>query len=124
MTDNTIGDRHLGADSGQVDAWIRPNPKLDVAGIREYALTFDGYAYAAQQKFNLAKLANEHRLQFSKTGSWKGSFIELRCCLFFEQRRLFWMEQSPDSQTTEDEAALRALNAALCEQWSLEWPGR
>jgi hypothetical protein len=108
-----------GPDSENVDAWIRPNGDLDPQAIRSYALTFGAYEYARQKDFNLAAFANERRQRFDETGEWAGTFEELRCCLFFEQRRWRW-----GSEDGSDDAMFRALNRAICSAWDREWPSR
>src|SRR5215203_3987031 len=88
-------------DLESVDAWIRPNPDLDARAIRLYALTFGAYEYARQKDFDLAAFVNERRAKFEETGEWAGTFEELRCCLFLEQRSYRWSGLgSPDEDVT------------------------
>ena len=48
----------------------------------------NGYDYAVQKLGrDCGDLANERLSIFEKTAVWEGSFEQLRCCLFFEQRR-------------------------------------
>jgi len=75
----------LGADQ----IWLKPNADVgDISSIWGYALPVDGYRYA---KTNLGvecgDLANQKLEIFERSGIWQGSFEELGCCLFFEQRR-------------------------------------
>jgi hypothetical protein len=101
------------------EMWVRPNPDLEsLSGIWHYALTVGGYHYARQQLgVDCAELANRRRRQYGETGVWEGTFEELRCCLFFEQRRYHHFGEDPEG---DDLAAVRALHAALCERWNLE----
>jgi len=45
---------------------------------------------------------------------WEGSFEELRCCLFFEQRRFHHYGKGPEG---EDGEAIRLLYQTICERW-------
>lgn len=96
--------------------WRRPPRRAGVATIYEYALTLDGYQFA-KERFgrDCAELGNERREEYERTGGWRGNFEELRCCLFFEQRRAHWNEPQPD-----DIKALRVLYRTLVKRWYLE----
>jgi len=85
---------HLG------EMWMRSNPALlemddsgqQLRALWAYALTFNGYVYAQEVLGNLntaycGDLANERVEEYSQTGAWRGTFEELRLCLFHEQRR-------------------------------------
>jgi len=101
------------------EMWVRPNPELnDISGIFRFALTVGGYDYA-QQHFGkeCADIANPKSSLFHETGKWEGSFEELRCCLFFEQRRYHHFGENPEGE--EAKPAL-ALYQAICERWDLE----
>ena len=77
-------------DAGRGDQiWLKPSADVgDISSIWGYAFPVDGYRYA---KTNLGvecgDLANQKLEIFERSGIWQGSFEELGCCLFFEQRR-------------------------------------
>jgi len=48
---------------------------------------------------------------------WEGTFEELRCCLFFEQRR--WRHYGYDPEG-KDLAAIVALHSEICTRWQPE----
>jgi hypothetical protein len=108
---------------GGGNMWTRPNPTLtDIRHIFEYALTFDGYEYAkAHFALECGDLANARAAVFQTTGQWPGTFEELRCCLFFEQRRWRHFGEEP---TGDNLQKLRALHTAICARWDVEWPVR
>jgi len=110
-------------DRGDADLpgemWVRPNPDAeDVGDIFRYALTIDGYAYAKEHLgVECGDLANERLSRYQATKKWEGTFEELRCCLFFEQRRYHHFGQEPDGEAL---AAIKALHRAICDRWNLE----
>lgn len=53
-------------------------------------------------------------------GSWAGPFENLRCCLFYVQRRIRWLEGS--SMDEEGRACFTRLYQAVCDAWSREAP--
>jgi len=69
--------------------WLKPNADVgDILLIWEYALSVDGYQYATENLgVECGDLGNRKLEAFERSGIWQGSFEELRCCLFFEQRR-------------------------------------
>ena len=94
--------------------WLKPNVDVnDIESIWEYALTVNGYEYA---KPNLgvecADLANQKLNAFESSGIWTGSFEELRCCLFYEQRRWHHFGTDPSGDQL---LALQALVLAISE---------
>lgn len=98
------------------DIYRRPNTSLKKIGdIFEYALTFDGYTYA-QKHFQreCGDLGNERLEAYTKSRGWEGTFEELRCCLFFEQRR--WRHYGNDPEGEELEAIV-ALHSEICALW-------
>jgi len=99
--------------------WTRPNPELrSISDIWKYALTVDGYNYASTHLArDCGELANERMHLFSKTKSWEGTFEELRCCLFFEQRRYRHFGYDPEGDSL---GAINALHQATCRRWDLE----
>lgn len=101
------------------EMWTRPDPEIDDIGdIFAYALTVGGYHFAREHLgVECGDLANQRLQQFHETGKWEGSFEELRCCLFFEQRRYHHFGRGPEGEASE---AIRALYRAICEQWDLE----
>ena len=102
--------------------WLKPNVDVsDIESIWEYALTVNGYNYA---KPNLgvecADLANQKLNAFESSGIWTGSFEELRCCLFYEQRRWHHFGTDPSGDQL---LALQALVLAISERWDTEAEG-
>ena len=116
-------DLHVGlSERPQIDHGsfeLKPNAHVgDISSIWGYALTVDGYRYA---KTNLGvecgDLANQKLGIFERSGIWQGSFEELRCCLFFEQRR--WLHFGTDP-TGDQLMGLQALFLAVSENWDIE----
>lgn len=101
------------------EMWTRPNPEIDDIGdIFAYALTVGGYHFAREHLgVECGDLANQRLQQFQETRKWKGSFEELRCCLFFEQRRYHHLGRGPEGEAAE---TIQALYQAICEQWDSE----
>jgi hypothetical protein len=101
------------------EMWVRPNPEISRIGeIFYYALTVGGYHYAREHfDVECGDLANQRLQQYRETGKWEGSFEELRCCLFFEQRRYHHFGRGPEGEAGK---AIQALYRAICEQWDLE----
>lgn len=114
---------------GGGEMWTRPNLSFETWDeIQQYALTVDGYAYAQEhltaggegnaEPFNLlAELANSRSKEYHESGTWRGSFEDLRLCLFFEQRRWRHYGYGPEGS---DLAAIQALYKAICETWDRE----
>jgi hypothetical protein len=98
------------------DIYRRPNPSLEkIAEIFEYALTVEGYIYSEKHLHRkCGDLANERTDRYTKSGTWEGTFEELRCCLFFEQRH--WRNEQRDPEG-EDLAAIIALHSEICARW-------
>lgn len=91
--------------------------------ICEFALTFNGYA--AMAGFGpAAKLANSANALWHETGQLPDDLIELRTCLYFEQRRKHHLEQWPSSFPAEGEwmryvrALVEAVRAKVVESES------
>ncbi len=101
------------------EMWVRPNPEIDdTGGIFYYALTVGGYDYARERLGReCGELANERLKKFHETGKWEGGFEELRCCLFFEQRRYHHFGRGPEGDERE---TIEALYQAICERWDWE----
>jgi hypothetical protein len=102
----------------------RPDPNIkDISDIWRYAIGldsecrgFDGYAYAKKHfGVECGDLANQRLESYRKTGKWTGSFEELRCCLFFEQRRYHHFGWNPEGEELE---AIKALYQAICDRWT------
>jgi hypothetical protein len=55
-----------------------------------------------------------------RSGIWQGSFEELRCCLFHEQRR--WRHSGTDP-TGDQLMGLQALFLAIDQRWDIEAGG-
>lgn len=119
--------------------WIEPpNDLRDLSEIWRYAYNFDGYSFAHRELgIDCGKLANERLSEYRDTGRWRGSFEELRCCLFFEQRRARHLYQgggmltkTADGQekyvefargpSAEELRGLHALCGAIREAWARE----
>lgn len=77
-----------------------PFPEDDWETISEFALTFDGYSYWGS--FEKCAAIGNARSQ--------NSLIELRTCLFFEQRRHHHFGEAPDRETM---AYIRELIAKI-----------
>ncbi|MDR3577963.1 MAG: BREX-1 system adenine-specific DNA-methyltransferase PglX [Anaerolineaceae bacterium] len=101
------------------EMWVCPNPEIkDIDAIFRYALTVGGYDYARQYLGKeCGELANATSAAYKETGKWEGTFEELRCCLFFEQRRWHHFGDMPGG---DDQKAILALHQTLCEQWDHE----
>ena len=80
-------------------------------------MTVDGYQYA-REAFGreCGDLANERLAEYGQSGGWRGSFEELMCCLFFEQRR--WRHFGYDP-TGKDLLAIQELYSNLVKQWQM-----
>ena len=102
----------------QSNLWLRPNRNLDSTSIEGYALTFDAYKFAGGER-NLQEFVNRRRDEFLSTCRWQGSFQELRCCLFGEQRRLYWTSSGAPRNAMGD-LVLFSLNQAVCDAWEQE----
>jgi hypothetical protein len=111
-------DRHGDPDL-RGEMWTRPNPEIDgIGAIFWYALSVGGYDYAREHLgVECGDLANQRLRQYQEKGKWEGSFEELRCCLFFEQRRYHHFGRGPEGAAGE---AIQAVYRAICEQWDLE----
>jgi hypothetical protein len=101
------------------EMWLPPNDQItDLGAIFLYGLTAGGYDYAREQwGIECGDLANEKLKQYHETGKWEGTFDELRCCLFFEQRRYHHFGEGPEGG---DEKAILDLYQAICERWNFE----
>ena len=101
------------------EMWVRPNPDAeDISSIFRYALTVGGYDYARQYLgVECGDLANERLAKYHETKKWAGTFEELRCCLFFEQRRWRHFGTEPEGEEAD---AIKALHRAICDRWNLE----
>lgn len=66
----------------------RPDPshRDDIDFVLGYAVNFDGYAYAHGHAINIERLANDRLHRWQNSGEWRGTFEEMRLCLFVEQR--------------------------------------
>lgn len=89
-----------------------PSPKASWRTISDFALSFDGYERFGNKR--LASLANSSRKFFSEKGGLPElSLDELRCCLFFEQRRFRHFGCDPEK---DDLLYIRAVVVAIREQ--------
>lgn len=66
----------------------RPDPIRvdDIDYVLQYAVNFDGYAYAHEHHIDIESLHSERLHRWQNSGKWCGSFEEMRLCLFVEQR--------------------------------------
>jgi hypothetical protein len=91
-----------------------------VEDILEYAVTMDGYAYAAQVLGgDLERLFAARLADYQGTGRWTGSYAELRCWLFAEQRRVHFDAYHPSGA---DAMELFHLYEAVCRSWTALHP--
>ncbi len=104
-------------DDFMAKMYTPPNPALsDYDGLIEYALTIDGYEYAAQvwglddNSDHWAKVQS-----FKKRGRWQGSFEDLRCCLFAYQRSIRWAESG--AYDREGRREFTKIYTSLCKAW-------
>jgi hypothetical protein len=112
-----VSGRVAGSDPGVM--WAPPpSNETDLRAMLQYAVTVNGYEYSkANFKRECADLANERLGEYRQTKKWRGTFEELRCCLFFEQRRYHHFGYLPQG----DEAvAIQELFKAVCEQRDFE----
>jgi len=102
--------------------WLKPNVDFcDISSVWEYALTVDGYGYTkANLGVECGDLANQKLEAYERYGTWQGSFQELRCCLFFEQRRWHHFGTDPVGNQL---LGLQALFLAISERWDIEAGG-
>jgi hypothetical protein len=63
-----------------------PPPDSEEGEIHRFALSIDGYAREGNRS-NCARLANNARQRWDRTGELPSELRALRSCLFFEQRR-------------------------------------
>lgn len=71
-----------------LDPWVRPDSsREDFSYILGYGQSFGGYEFAESRGMDLAEFGNKHLREYQSTGEWKGDFVGLRCCLFYELRR-------------------------------------
>ena len=68
--------------------YTRPDPSRmgDIDFVLDYAVNFDGYAYAHEHGIDIESLANDRLHRWQNCGEWQGTFEEMRLCLFVEQR--------------------------------------
>ncbi|MCL5950296.1 MAG: BREX-1 system adenine-specific DNA-methyltransferase PglX [Chloroflexi bacterium] len=108
-----------GDPDGTGEMWVRPNSELhDLRDIWHYALSVGGYHYAKEYLgLECAELANPRLEKYQQTHKWEGTFEELRCCLFYEQRRWRHFGYDPEG---EELTAILDLYRAVCERWDWE----
>jgi len=101
------------------DMWLPPNPDLEeIEHIFQYAVTVDGYHYAKEHLgIECGDLVNAKLKDYQENGEWEGTFEELRCCLFFEQRRYHHFGRFPEGEEIE---TIQDLYRAICERWDYE----
>ena len=91
--------------------YTRPDPERveDIDYVLDYAVNFDGYAYAHEHDIDIEALANDRLHLWQRRGEWKGTFEEMRLCLFVEQRLDRHVGRDP-----EIEAWILDLFGSLC----------
>ena len=99
---------HFGTGYLRRDLWMRPNPELTSAcDIFEYAISFDGYAYAHDMlRMGLHDRVRPLRKKWNGPGRAEMDFVELRLLLFWEQRRFrhswvsgaLWIQRKDDPE--------------------------
>ncbi len=77
----------------------------------EFALTYDGYGRHGSFE-DAADVANATRMAWEQQGVLPNDLDEVRCSLFFEQRRWRQFGDTPDGR---DEEYIRLLLAAVAE---------
>jgi hypothetical protein len=82
----------------------------DIDYVLDYAVNFDGYAYAHEHDIDIEALANDRLHKWQSCGEWQGTFEEMRLCLFVEQRLDRHVGRDP-----EIEAWIIELFGSLCE---------
>lgn len=83
----------------------------------EYALTIDGYKYATE-RWGVASEGDagwQMVLSFKHGDDWNGTFEDLRCCLFFYQRNIRWIESGAFAKEERDD--FMKIYRTLCELW-------
>lgn len=86
-----------------------PGPLYTWKQANKFALTFNGYEY--HKSFDVcAETANKALKMFNKNGSLPSSLVDLRTCLFFEQRRYHHYGWDPDEKAM---VYIRALVEAI-----------
>lgn len=95
---------------------------MDKDSLREifdYAINFDGYAHTESKLgIKCSELGNTRLQEYHSTGQWRGTFEELRCCLFYEQRRDHMARIT--GPTERELAAIKALYWAVVSRWYFE----
>ena len=107
------------------DIYRRPPLNYDWNSISEYALTVDGYALAKQflrlsDQGQIWEWFNLNKNQYHSTGSWNGSFEDLRTQLFLYQRGLKNSQMTEKEFLDTDFPEILALYLALIKKWEIE----
>ena len=98
--------------------WLKPNAdENDILSIWKYAITVNGYNYANDNLgVDCSDFADRQLDIYKRDGLWQGSFEELRCCLFYEQRRAHWTTDPVGDEVL----ALQALYRTIVQRWDIE----
>jgi hypothetical protein len=110
------------------DLWIRPDPSIrTLADMHQYALTFDGNAYARLfLGSECAAVGNavweRHRAQPAATGHWDATYADLRCTLFWTQRSQRWAGEATEAQEPALRRDMHVLLEAVGQAWEKECP--
>ena len=99
--------------------WLKPNTDVgDILSIWDYALSVNGYQYATENLgLECGDIANRKLEIFERSGILEGSFEELRCCLFFEQRRWHHFGTYPAGDQL---IKIHSLFLAIAKHWQME----
>ena len=110
------------------DLWIRPDPSIGtLAEMYEYALTFDGHAYARLfLGSECAAVGNavleRHRAQTVAADHWDATYADLRCALFWTQRSQRWAGETNEAQEPALSRDMHMLLEAAGQAWEKECP--
>jgi hypothetical protein len=88
-----------------------PDSASDLGALKDFARSFDGYAYWGER---CGERAGEAAAAFRASGVLPPDLSALRACLFYEHGRLHWTEDLPDEEWTAwVQALLDAIRAGV-----------
>ena len=91
-------------------------PRSVYSMVDDYGAAIDGYAHAKRRWGSELEPLFEARLRdYRATGVWSGTFEELRCLLFAEQRRMHFDVYYPAGDEARE---LFDLYSAVCDAWN------
>ncbi len=118
--DNVVKQRGVTMSDLDDGLYLKPNATNNFSSIWEYARTIKGYEVANKLfGFDFMQLQEwwmQKCSSYDNTGTWDGSFEELRLCLFFYQRndRATNPYASPQG---EDRKRVKDLYSAIVDRW-------